>query len=160
MYTSLVLLYEGSNNERGAESECLKPVLSIHSQRRQWQPTPVLLPGKSHGWRSLQSMGSRRVRHDWATSLWLFTFLHWRRKWRPTPVLATHSSVLAWRIPGTEEPNGPPSMGLHRVGHDWSDLATAVSTPKQLLFDFAQQWGSGIKEGYIHSLTYPKRNIQ
>ena len=34
----------------------------------------------------LQSMGSRRVRHDWATSLSLFTFMHWRRKWQPTPV--------------------------------------------------------------------------
>ena len=34
----------------------------------------------------LQSMGSLRVRHDWATSLWLFTFMHWRRKWQPTPV--------------------------------------------------------------------------
>ena len=32
--------------------------------------------------------------------------------------MATHSSVLAWRIPGTEEPGGLPSMGLHRVGHD------------------------------------------
>ena len=39
-------------------------------RRRQWQPTPVFLPGKSHGWRSLVgSMGSRRVRHNWATSL-------------------------------------------------------------------------------------------
>ena len=37
--------------------------------------------------------------------------------------MATHSSVLAWRIPGTEEPNGLQSMGLHRVGHDLSDLA-------------------------------------
>ena len=36
---------------------------------------------------------------------------------------ATHSSVLAWRIPGTGEPGGLPSMGSHRVGHDWSDLA-------------------------------------
>ena len=43
-------------------------------------PTPVLLPGESHGWRSLE--------------------------------------VLAWRIPGMGEPGGPPSMGLHRVGHD------------------------------------------
>ena len=40
--------------------------------------------------------------------------------------MATHSSVLAWRIPGTAEPGGLPSMGLHRVGHDWSDLAAAV----------------------------------
>ena len=42
--------------------------------------------------------------------------------------LATHSSVLAWRIPGTGEPGGLPSMGSHRVGHDWSDLAAAAAT--------------------------------
>ena len=40
--------------------------------------------------------------------------------------MATHSSVLAWRIPGTVEPDGLPSTGLHRVGHDWSDLAAAA----------------------------------
>ena len=45
---------------------------------------------------------------------------YWRRKWQP------HSSVLAWRIPGTGEPGGLPSMGSHRVGHDWSDLAAAA----------------------------------
>ena len=41
--------------------------------------------------------------------------------------MATHSSVLAWRIPGTEEPGGLLSMGSHRVGHDWSDLAAAAA---------------------------------
>jgi len=40
--------------------------------------------------------------------------------------MATHSSVLAWRIPGTGEPGGLPSMGSHRVGHDSSDLAAAA----------------------------------
>ena len=40
--------------------------------------------------------------------------------------MATHPSILAWRIPGTEEPGGLPSMGSHRVGHDWSDLAAAA----------------------------------
>ena len=40
--------------------------------------------------------------------------------------MATHSSVLAWRIPGTGEPGGLPSMGSHRVGHDWSNLAAAT----------------------------------
>ena len=40
--------------------------------------------------------------------------------------IATHSSVLAWRIPGIAEPGGLPSMGSHRVGHDWSDLALAM----------------------------------
>ena len=42
--------------------------------------------------------------------------------------MATHSSILAWRIPGTEEPSGLLSMGSHRVGHDWSDLAGFSST--------------------------------
>ena len=41
--------------------------------------------------------------------------------------MATHSNVLAWRIPGTEEPGGLPSMGSHRVGHNWSDLAAAAA---------------------------------
>ena len=40
--------------------------------------------------------------------------------------MATHSSVLAWRIPGMGEPDGLPSMGSHRVGHDRSDLAAAT----------------------------------
>ena len=41
--------------------------------------------------------------------------------------MATHSSILACRIPGTGEPGGLPSMGSHRVGHDWSDLAAAAA---------------------------------
>ena len=41
--------------------------------------------------------------------------------------METHSSVLAWRIPGTREPGGLPSMGSHRVGQDWSDLAAAAT---------------------------------
>ena len=41
--------------------------------------------------------------------------------------MATHSSVLAWRIPGMGEPGGLPSMGWHRVGHDWIDLAVAAA---------------------------------
>ena len=41
--------------------------------------------------------------------------------------MATHSSILAWRIPGTEETGGLPCMGSHRVGHDWSGLAAAAA---------------------------------
>ena len=41
--------------------------------------------------------------------------------------MATHSSVLAWRIPGMGESGGLPSMGSHRVGHDWSDLVAAAA---------------------------------
>ena len=93
----------------------------IYIHTHTWHPTSVLLPGKSHGWSGgLQSMGSLRVGHDWATSLSFFTFHALEKE------MATHSSVLAWRIPGTAEPGGLPSMGLHRVRHNWSDLAVAV----------------------------------
>jgi len=46
--------------------------------------------------------------------------------------MATHSSVLTWRIPGTAEPGGLQSMGSHRVGHDWSDLAAAAAAAAAL----------------------------
>ena len=56
-------------------------------QRRQWQPTPVLLPGKSHGlelhgitWAAVHGVAKSRT---WLSD---FTFTHWRRKWQPTPV--------------------------------------------------------------------------
>ena len=49
-----------------------------------------------------------------------FDFHAWEKE------MATHSSVLAWRIPGAGEPGGLPSMGSHRVGHDCSDLAAAA----------------------------------
>ena len=48
--------------------------------------------------------------------------------------MATHSSVLAWRIPGTGETGGLPSMGSHRVGHDWNDLAAKVCLVKAMVF--------------------------
>ena len=44
--------------------------------------------------------------------------------------MAAHSSVLAWRIPGTAGPGGLPSMGSRRVGHDWGDLAAAAGFPE------------------------------
>ena len=51
--------------------------------------------------------------------------------------MATHSSVLAWKIPGTGEPGGLPSMGSHRVGHDGSNLAAAAAAAVYLIkFDF------------------------
>ena len=65
-------------------------------------------------------MGSQRVGHDWATSLSLFTFMHWRRKWQPTPGF----------LPGESEGWGS-LVGCclwgHRVGHDWSELAAAAT---------------------------------
>ena len=50
--------------------------------------------------------------------------------------MATPSSVLAWRIPGTGEPGGLPSMGSHRVGQDWSDLAAAEAVLSNAFIQF------------------------
>ena len=47
--------------------------------------------------------------------------------------MATHSSVLAWRIPGMGEPGGLPSMGSHRIGHDRSDLAAAANNVRTIV---------------------------
>ena len=91
--------------------------MAPHSSTLAWKIPRTEEPGR------LQSLGSRRVVHDWATSLSLFTFtFHFHALEKE---MATHSSVLAWRIPGTGEPGGLPSMGSHRVGHSWSDLAAA-----------------------------------
>ena len=92
-------------------------------RRRQWHPTPVLLPGKSHGWRSLVGFnpwvaGSRARLSDFT-----FTF-HFHSLERE---MATHSNVLAWRIPGMGESGGLPSVGSHRVGHDWRNLAAVAA---------------------------------
>ena len=94
---------------------------SLFVQRRWWHPTPVLLPGKSHGQRSLSRL---YVVHGVANSRtrlshFPFTFhFHALEK-----EMATHSNVLAWRTPGT---GGVLSMGSHRVGYDWSNLAAAA----------------------------------
>ena len=58
----------------------------------------------------------------WLSDFTLFFHFHALEK-----EMATHSNVLAWRIPGMGEPGGLPSMGSHRVRHDWSDLATAAA---------------------------------
>ena len=55
--------------------------------------------------------------------------------------MAAHSSVLAWKIPGTGEPGGLPSMGSHRVGHDWSDLAAAAAG---MFFDLTRSYQGNV----------------
>ena len=88
---------------------------SLYLRRRQWHPTPVLLPGKSHGQRSLVGYTVHGVAMS-RTRLSDFTLtFHFHALEKE---MATHSSVLAWRIPGTGEPGGLLSMGLHRVRHD------------------------------------------
>ena len=72
--------------------------------------SPVLVPGKSHGWRSLVGCSPWGCEESDMTERLHFHSLE--------KEMATHSSVLAWRIPGMGEPGRLPSMGLHRVGHD------------------------------------------
>ena len=99
---------------------CVQPV---PLRRRRWHPTPVLLPGKSHGWRAWWAAGNGVAKSRTQLSDFTFTFhFHALEK-----EMATHSSVLAWRIPG-------PSMGLHRVRHEWSDLAAAAMPLNLSLF--------------------------
>ena len=77
-------------------------------------PTPALLPGKSHGRRSLAGHSHGVAKSRIRLNDFTFTFhFHALEK-----EMAAHSSVLAWRIPGTGEPHGLLSMGLHRVRHD------------------------------------------
>ena len=61
-----------------------------HSSTLAWKIPWTEEPGR------LQSRGSRRVKHNWATSLWLFTFMHWRRKWQPTPVCSCLENPRDW----------------------------------------------------------------
>ena len=82
-------------------------------------PTPVLLPGKSHGQRRLVGCSPRGREESDMTERLHFHALE--------KAMATHSSVLPWRISGMGEPGGLPSMGSHRVGHDGRDLAAAAA---------------------------------
>ena len=97
--------------------------MASHSSTLAWKIPWTEEPGR------LQTMGSRRVGHDWATSLSLFPFMHWRRKWQPTPVF------LPW------ESQGRGSLVAAVYGHDWSDLAVIDSRGSQHF----QIWGNGGK---------------
>ena len=76
--------------------------MAPHSSTLAWKIPWTEEPGR------LRSIGSLRVGHDWATSLWLFTFMHWRRKWQPTPVFLPgesqgQGSLVGFRLWGRTE---------------------------------------------------------
>ena len=99
---------------------CSEKAMAPHSSTLAWKIPWTEEPG------GLQSMGSLRVGDDRATSLSLFTFMHWRRKWQPTPVF----------LPGESQGRGSlvGSMGSHRVGHNWSDLAAVAAAQYMLSY--------------------------
>ena len=83
-HSNPTLLFGSKNSSRGISenSQFLESfkAMAPHSGTLAWKIPWTEKPGR------LQSMGSLRVGHDWATSISLFTFMHWRRKWHPTPV--------------------------------------------------------------------------
>ena len=83
--------------------------MAPHSNTLAWKIPQKEEPGR------LQSMGSLKVGHDWATSLSLFTFTHWRRKWQPTPVF----------LPGESQGWGS-LVGCRLWGHTESDTTEAT----------------------------------
>ena len=109
--------------------------------RRQWHPTPVLLPGKSHEWRNLvgcSPWGSLRVGHDWVTSLSLFTFMHWKRKWQPTTVFLPGESQGwgAWWVAVYGVAQSQTQLKqLSSSSSDWTELKKYVILFHLLRFD-------------------------
>ena len=85
--------------------------MAPHSSTLAWKIPWTEEPG------GLQSMGSLRVGHDWATSLSLFTFMHWRRKWQPTPVF----------LPAESQGRGS-LVGCRLWGHTESDILKWLSS--------------------------------
>ena len=104
-------------------------------RRRQWHPTPVLLPGKSHGRRSLvgcSPWGHKESDTYWVTSL----SLSCTGEGNGNPL---QCSCL--ENPRDGKPGGLPSMGSHRVGHNWSDLAAAAAVfPTLYILQNTSQW--------------------
>ena len=91
--------------------------MAPHSSTLAWKIPWTEEPGR------LQSMGSRRVRHDWASSLSLFTFLHWRRKWQPTPVF----------LPGGSQGRGAWWAAVYGVAQSRTRLKRLGSSGRALL---------------------------
>ena len=97
----------------------------------------VLLPGQSHGWRSLVGCSPRsRQQSDMTKQLHFHFSLSCIGEGNGNPFQCS-----CWRIPGTAEPGRLPSMGLHRVGHDWSDLAAAIHLK---ILKFLKPWMRGV----------------
>ena len=94
----------------------------------------------------LQSMGSLRVGHDWATSLSLFTFMHWRRKWQPTPVF----------LPGESQDGGAWWAAVYRVAQNWTRLKW-LSSSSSSLYGHNE---SDTTKWLSLSLTYNKRYVR
>ena len=112
--------------------------LCMEQRRRQWHPTPVLLPGKSHGWRSLVGCSPwGRSESDTTEQLHFHFSLSCIGEGNGNPL---QGSCL--ENPRDGEPGWLPSMGSHRVGHDWSNLAAAAAA-----------WNNWLVQDWERSMT-------
>ena len=112
--------YQGSPAKLVVSKSMVK-AMAPHSSTLAWKIPWTEEPGR------LQSMGLLRVRHDWATSLSLFTFLHWRKKWQPTPVF----------LPGESQGWGAWWAAVYGVAQSRTQLmrlSSSSSNPNQLSF--------------------------
>ena len=110
---------------------------AIHSGTLAWKIPWMEGPGR------LQSMGLWRVRHDWTTSLSLFTFMHWRRKWQPTPVF----------LPGESQGWGS-LVGCHLWGRTELDTTEAMWQQQQDDLVFLYFLALISEEGFLISPCY------
>ena len=114
-------------------------------QRRQWQPTPVLLPGKSHGRRSLVGCSPWGPEESDTTEHLHFHCYALEKE------MATHSSVLAWRIPGTAEPGGLPSLGSQSQPRLKRLSSSSSSNPRP-----AKSESLGVRPSHLHVKSLPE----
>ena len=117
----------------------MEKAMAPHSSTLAWKIPWTEEPGR------LQSMGSLRVGHDWATSFSLFTFMHWRRKWQPTPVFLLGESQGRGIL-----------VGCRLWGHTESDMTEATQQQQQqqasVINEVTWLWKVMIKSGI--GLTY------
>ena len=117
---SLPLSHQGSPNSfLNKHTPTIGPpekAMAPHSSTLAWNIPWTEEPG------GLQSMGSLRVGHDWATSLSLFTFMHWRRKWQPTPVF----------LPGESQGRGAWWAAVYGVTQSWTRLKWLRSSSSRI----------------------------
>ena len=114
MYVDLILSFLGCYLEK---------TMALHSCILAWKIPWTDEPGR------LQSIGSLRVGHDWATSLSLFTFMRWRRKWQLTPIF----------LPGESQGRGS-LVGCHLWGCTELDTSEWLSSSSRVLFIYFYPW--------------------
>ena len=120
MCSSLVIMIYNSRSKTTITFvSTLKKAMAPHCSTLAWKIPWTEEPGR------LQSTGSQRVRHDWATSFSLLTFMHWRRKWLPTPVF----------LPGESQGQGN-LVGCHLWGSTWLKRLSSSSSSSSNTLEF------------------------